>query len=176
MINLLIDSGVDVNLPDGCGKVALVEAVKKGNTKIVSILIKNGSDAKASITPSVFTPITRYFKEIDMTRLLIDWGVDVNLVDNFGTSLLVSSVEYNRLEIVSLLIDRGVNTNIKTWNGESLQHLATFGGNYDMIQLLTGNCKKIPKDEDGNYPVEAIMTKKKIHTFKKILLLQNIES
>ena len=74
------------------------------------------------------------------------------------------------------MINRGVNTNIKTWNGESLQHLATFGGNYDMIQLLTGNCKKIPKDEDGNYPIEAIMTEKKIHTFKKILLLQNIKS
>ena len=74
------------------------------------------------------------------------------------------------------MINRGVNTNIKTWNGESLQHLATFGGNYDMIQLLTGNCKKIPKDEDGNYPVEAIMTRKKMYIFKKILLLQTVKS
>ena len=175
MINLLIDSGVDVNLPDGCGKVALVEAVKKENMKIVSILIKNGSDVKAFINASAFTPF--YFQKFDVARLLIDWGAEVNLVDNYGTSLIVSSIKYNRLEIVSLLIDRGVNTNVKSRNGMSLslQHLAAFDGNYDMIQLLTVNCAKTLKDKKGNYPIEAIMRRMKMHTFKKILLLQTIK-
>ena len=111
-----------------------------------------------------------------MVRLLIDWGADVNFVDAYGTSLLVYSIECHKLEIVSLLIDRGANMNFKGKHGLPLQHLAAFGGNYDMIQLLACNCAKILKDEEGNYSVEAIMTRKNMHTFKKILLIQTIKT
>ena len=44
-----------------------------------------------------------------------------------------------------------------------------------MIRLLAGNCAKSPKDKKGNYPVEAIMRRRKMHTFKKILLIQTIQ-
>ena len=44
-----------------------------------------------------------------------------------------------------------------------------------MIRLLAGNCAKTPKNKKGNYPVEAIMRRKTMHTFKKILLLQTIQ-
>ena len=99
----------------------------------------------------------------------------MNFVDRNGTSLLVKSIECQDFDIVCLLIERGVNTNVKIRKGLSLQHLATFTGNFDMIQLLAGNCAKIQKDRKGNHPIEAIMRRKKMHTFKKILLLQTIQ-
>ena len=61
-----------------------------------------------------------WFGHIDVMRILIDKGADVNAKNKNGATALILAADKGNAEIVSFLIDKGADVNAKDGNGTAL--------------------------------------------------------
>lgn len=80
-----------------------------------------------------------YLKYMDMTKILLEHGADINEVDDFGRTPLQFAVDrgcvpkWGYVGFVQFLLDQGACVNLRANNGFSVLHLTTDS---DMIELL----------------------------------------
>ena len=61
-----------------------------------------------------------YKGHTEIVSLLLDRGVDVNMMNNYGDTAIVLASSEGHTEIVSLLLDRGADINIRDNGGETV--------------------------------------------------------
>ena len=91
IVELLIDAGADVNIPDQDGQTVLMLALQQMNAKAVKILIRSGAD--------VTTPLIHAAKRgyLNVMKLLLESGANVNFADETGTTtVMMTSKQGNR--------------------------------------------------------------------------------
>ena len=148
LIKLLLDSSADVNHVNRDGDTALTKAVKANIFEIVELLIKRGAkvNQKIGIVFSGKKSILMLAienKSIDIAKILIASGADINYVDNSENTALIKAVEAIIFEISEILIKKGadVNQEIRTgflgFSGKmSLLMFAIENKNIDIAKLL----------------------------------------
>jgi ankyrin repeat protein len=104
--------------------------------------------------------------EVEITRMLIDAGANVNLQDKWGKTSLHWAAFYGQVEIVRMLIGAGANVNLQTNGGWTPLHWAARRGEVEIARMLidAGARKDIP-NEDGNLPYDLTKTEE----LKKLL-------
>lgn len=110
IVHVLIKSGADVNLNDGC-KTPLTTACGKGQLELVQELIKYGADVDLSDiyeTPLLIACCNGY---LSIAKVLIKAGVDVNLSNEYETPLIVAC-ERGYFSIVQELVKAGACVNL----------------------------------------------------------------
>ena len=113
-IRELVDRGADVNafLPGGLvgklrGQTALrVEIENARRINVVEFLLKRGADVAL-----LHVAIRRTGPEI--TKLLLDYGADVDAKDDRGEPALYTAAREGKLPLVKLLLEHGADPNIK---------------------------------------------------------------
>ena len=74
--------------------------------------------------------------DIDIVRILLDNGANINFKDNYGdTALMWASIE-GHTDIVQLLLDMGANLYLQNNHGTTAILLASSNGNTDVVELL----------------------------------------
>jgi ankyrin repeat protein len=73
---------------------------------------------------------------IDIVKILIKSGVDINAKDHFGNTALMEAAYYGRLEIAKLLIENGAAINSTTVHGSTAIQMATIRGYTEIVRLL----------------------------------------
>ena len=114
-----IKAGVDVNIKNGAGYTALMEASAYNQPKIVKLLIeaKAKLDLKDKKGMTALMTATTYSR-IKVVKLLIEAGAKLYLQDNLGkTALDYAKKQYNQ-DITALLFEGSVNN--KNFEKESL--------------------------------------------------------
>ena len=111
----LLDQGANPNFhdPEFYGnKAALEVAVNNGDTDMIRLLLSNG----ASIEPLGNTPHNRTplmdSGSLEVTQCLLEFGPDLDKVDDKGYTALHLAVEKGHSPIVAELLRRGANPNI----------------------------------------------------------------
>ena len=127
---LLLDRGADV---DGKGyenqQTPLIEATMGESDEIVKLLLDRGANIKAEYEgETALVKAVRANRGIDMIRLLLDGGSDVNAAE--GYPLVVES-QYGNNDIVKLLLDRGADI----WANDALR-AAAYKNHPDTMELL----------------------------------------
>src|SRR6187397_2777148 len=69
---------------------------------------------------------------VDVARLLLDTGTDVNAVDQNDITPLFMAIGSNRIPMARFLIDRGANINAKDWYGRTPLFAAIEMRNVDL--------------------------------------------
>ena len=124
----LLDQGADPNFhdivtgnsttPNG-SKTALNAAVNNGDTDMIRLLLSNG----ASIEPLGNTPHNRTplmdSGSLEVTQCLLEFGPDLDKVDDKGYTALHLAVEKGYPDIVAELLRRGANPNIANMFGRT---------------------------------------------------------
>ena len=128
MLQILTKYNINVDIKNEYGRTALIEAVEAmegSNNKIVEVLLASNASV---VDVSLLFPIR--CNNIDLVKLLIQHGIDVNIPLTKGMSALTYAMQNKSLELIKLLIDNGANT-----EGIHIHEFA-MDGNNEAIEIF----------------------------------------
>ena len=122
VLQLMLEYGVDVNESDrGSNETAficLMESEKPGDWKTVAdFLIKHGANIHCkNYKGSVYFSTVFSYDECEKFKYLYEKGIDINLENSYGETVLFSCFE---IDYIKFLFELGINLNHKDRNGNS---------------------------------------------------------
>ncbi len=152
IVKILVAAGADVEAKGYFDRTPLTLATEEGATEIMQILLGSGPDAdtpasgedkEATSTPSIgsealYTAIEK--GDVEMVRLLVEAGADVNAAEGFGGNTpLHEAVEKGDVEIVKILVAAGADVEAKGYFDRTPLTLATEEGATEIMQILLGS-------------------------------------
>ena len=155
---LLSDSAIQIDKKNAWGGTPLFLACQENQIQMVTILIQKGADVNTLNGPDEQTPLGILItstpvekgsaSSIEIMKILLASGADVNRCGNDGITPLIDACEYNNLEAVQLLVSSGANVDLLCGNngGGTPLYLAAKRGNYEIVEFL------ISKGADINTP------------------------
>jgi ankyrin repeat protein len=135
---LLLENKSLVNLLDKRMNTPLHLAAEAGNVEIAQLLINSGANLNAQDDMGR-TPLhrsTSFRPNLEMIDLLIQNGVDTNILDNDGNPAVSSVVDGIKIDAVKKIIEGGYRINKKLTYQSTILHQAAEGGNVDLIDYL----------------------------------------
>lgn len=146
----LISKGANVNAQTDFSEndifeysqTALSYAVDKNQTEIVKILLDN--KAKVSNDQKGSTPLVSACANgnIDIVKMLITHGADVNIPAGEDFTPLFAATINNKPEIVEILVEAGANLEYKDFNDRDIFFYAEESGNPKITSLINQKMKK----------------------------------
>ena len=145
---ILIENGADVNSVDFEGWSALSYAVNNGDIEIAKLLLTNKAKINDELLLAIKSPIVE--SRIDMMKLLIDNGANINYADENEFTPLNTAIETGDMELTKFLITNGANVNSLMQDGVSLIVYAISQNNMDLLQILIENGANV-NNTTGDY-------------------------
>ena len=140
VVQLCLESGMDVNEADANGLTPLAMAAYNGHDAIVKLLIKHNATIDARDRTGK-TPLIHAASGPAPTtvEILLDAGADVNAVDNgeHWTALMMAAAE-GQAEVVDVLLARGAKKEMVDIDGESAAYFARQNGHTKIAERLEG--------------------------------------
>ena len=132
---LLLDNGTQVNTQNNHGSTTLLVACLTGSAYIVAELLQQLNIQP--MTNSYFLSVIRSSVKghIELVKLLLDRGADVNIKAHGGISPLVGGCFTGCIETVKLLLLYGVDLNAKAGKVTALDY-ASLLGHTEIVQVL----------------------------------------
>lgn len=114
---------------------------------------------------------TAGFNHIQIAKLLISAGCNLDQIDRDGGSALLRSAEYGLIEMVKLLVESGANVNIVNDKGVSCLHVACLKGHYDIVAYLVPHFADINQpDTRGITPIRNAVCSGNLALFKLLIV------
>lgn len=138
VVKILVER--DVNVDSNKTKrltVALIEAIKKGRSAVVHLLLNMGADIASADGPNQTTPLefaVAYEDEL-IVKILLDHCAPFDLYQETINSALVRAINYGRFDNVSCVLPTArANADNISWTN-ALEHAAA-GGHKSILKLL----------------------------------------
>jgi ankyrin repeat protein len=149
-VKQLIAGGADVNARTENGESSLYILSAAPNVDIAKLLLESGADAEGSQVPDLETPLMRAVRTkcIDLPRLLIAKGANVNAKNYSGQSPLMLAIEGGNPDAVKLLISNGAEIFHKDANRASAVTQAIRARDPQLVRYL------FSLDKNGHYKVD----------------------
>ena len=122
----------------------LLTAIENDDTSLVRSLIQSIDVKETEETFLIFAIIKG---NIDIVRLLIEAGADINKKDRNGASSFIYAVIKGNIVIVRLLIEAGADTNIYDGDGMTPLMIAAENNDIPLVRLLIQNGADINKQD-----------------------------
>ncbi len=138
----------------------LPDAVKRGNTEIVRVLLAAGGDPngqdETGLCPLAYAA---FDNRTDLARILLDFSARVNL-EFRGSTPLDLAVAAGALETAQLLIDNGADVRRVYPSGRTPLHIAAASGVPGMVALLIDRGADVEaRDKLRMSPLDLAITK-----------------
>lgn len=173
-IHYLNEIGADIHAVNRNGENAAHLAILHANLATLKILHKLGVDINA-VDADNLSPIWKAVRhqKIEHLEYLLSQGCDPNASHpRIKTTLLMSSVLFENIEIVNLLLSFSVNVNLKNMHCESALHVAVTSSNTALTKLLLNAGADVnAKEQDGMTPLHIATLNNQKNQVK--LLLQH---
>ena len=177
IIDLLINSGADINATSETGAIPLILAAASGKLKTLQFILQRGGkvidiDARG---PEGRTALHAAAIEghVDVIELLLTNGADINAESETGATPLVLAAENGKLETLQFILqhkDKIANIEAKGVGGGTALHVAAREGHVDIIELLFTNGADInAESETGATPLVLAAENGKIEALQFIL-------
>ncbi|KAK6713564.1 hypothetical protein SNK04_004529 [Fusarium graminearum] len=144
LIDLLLDRGVELNIPTSDGWLPVLHLVKNGNPNLLQQLLErypNPADANQRAPNDGRSPLhwALYYNRYPEIELLLKYRADVNEKGPDGTTPLIQAVCDKNKHLVWLFINKGAEVNHKDHRGWSPLHYAIQVESKDVVWLLISN-------------------------------------
>ena len=142
-VQAMIDKGADLHTLNQKGENALWKALTqirrpKAVKSVVKLLLEKKSDASI-IVDNGQTPLhkaVRDFRDLELVRLLVDYGAKPNMVNHMGESPLWHAVATGNSDVVKYLLLKGADPNLYKHPAESPLERAKILGDMEIHKLL----------------------------------------
>lgn len=171
------------------GKTLLMEAVTRGNEKVVKALLDNGGVDVNSVSTYVFftdretdkyTEITEagktaliYASQIgnaNIIKMLLQHGANINFQDGLGRTALMEASNRGYENIVKSLLEHNANVNTGDKNGWTALMYAAQAGNENIAAMLLQHSANINAQENDGSTALMLAAKNKRKNIIKLLL------
>ena len=131
-----IKDGARVNVRNRDGSTLIEYAIASGNKSLVELVVDHGADLGA--TTRGFTPLmsAAWYGRVDMMRLIIRGGADINARDDYGRTALMLAVSQNKAAAVKYLLSKGADKNLRESDGYTALDIGIKEKRYAIVQLL----------------------------------------
>jgi ankyrin repeat protein len=153
VMEILIAKTVGINDKDNKLNTPLWFAVETGKHDMAKLLI--AKKAQVNVKNSFNRNLLHLANDLELTKLLLDKGADVNARDAGGfTPLRVAIERKNDLELIKLLLAKGANINAKDSIGNTPLHIAAALDRFEEVELLLQKGADVnAKNDDGKTPL-----------------------
>ncbi|SEH99775.1 ankyrin repeats (3 copies) [Akkermansia glycaniphila] len=169
MCKLLLDHGADVNIKDNEGYTALTRAISKENIDLVKLFLEYEDDVNSKNTALIVS--SRKYN-YSLCKLLLAHGADVNIKDEDGKTVLMSTVNTwdPNIDLVKLFLEYKADVNITDNEGKTALMLAIECRNIDIIKSLLDRGVDVNiKDKAGYTALMFAVVKENIDLAKLLL-------
>ncbi len=132
----LLGTRDSINALDPMGRSLLATVIDNDNEAVdldlVALFIKRGADV--NIGMPLYLSI--FHNQIEVVRLLLEGGADVNAIDDTGVTPLHLAAYHGRLKIAQLLLERGARINERDNNNKTPLIWAIENNQLEVTQLL----------------------------------------
>ena len=177
MCQMLLKHQPDLRAQDNKGNTPLHVAATGGHLEVARMLLECKADVD-SLNGKGFTPLHRASKSgrrgcLDIVRLLLDHGVNVNVhYDDRNTPLHFAAAE-GHLEIVRLLLEHKADVGSLNGKGSTPLHRASAGrrdGCIDIVRLLLDHDANVNiHDNHRNTPLHFAVSKGSLEVVRMLL-------
>lgn len=160
LVNDLVGKGAEIDANDDRGQTPLMVAAHGGHLGVVTLLMEKGANIRAKDRKGRTVLMYAASGEdvrvtcaevqagkaalecwdsgstLDVIRLLIERGLDVNAKAENGYTPLMTAASVGIPAVVTLLIEKGADVNAKTKNGSTALTVASRRGHERIVELL----------------------------------------
>ncbi|KAF8166996.1 ankyrin repeat-containing domain protein [Mycena galopus ATCC 62051] len=138
ILRLLIEYGVDANEPVGPEGTLLKYAASRRDTEFVRFLLAHGAEVNVQDRSYHGNAIhaASCGGEIDIVRLLLECGADVNARGGYYGNALQAAASRGQIEIVRLLLEHGADANMEGGTYSNALYGACSEGRTEIVSLL----------------------------------------
>lgn len=168
IVDIFLKNGADINYKTVDGISLFLGAVLTNKAESLKAFIENGAKIK-DVERAL--ELALLMKSFDSVKVLINRGLDINLKDLEGKTLLDTALsgqlmneddeiksKYN--EIAILLIDKGADVNAVNNRGDSVLNIASGLNNIEIAEMLVKKGADINhKDAEGYSPLHSLVSK-----------------
>lgn len=147
----LFEHGASVDTRDKGGSCCIHWAVDGGKTGCIQWLLDNGINVDVE-DDSGCSPLIRLASmngSVDVARILVENGADVNKVDKFRKSSLMAAAVNGNLALVELLVENGANLHAENEYGKTAVDFAKSFGRKEVAAYLTSLMQGSSADVEG---------------------------
>lgn len=138
IVQLLLDAGARVSAGKDQDSTPIGEAVRAGNLENFKLLREAGASLSGRCYGMTLLHWTASCGYEELTKVLVEAGLDVNAVDvNGETPLHAATNRGAGVEILKILLDAGANMEARSKTGDTA--LLSAGGYDDMVEYLLQN-------------------------------------
>ena len=157
---LIVKHPEHINATHGYYRTPAVAALTGRHFELAQVLHRNGSsvDPQGRSGFSTLHSATRYW-DLEMVRVLLDYGVDVNAKNDWGSTPLDYALEYNSENVdpsvVRLLLDHAADPNLRAEDGLTPLYRASQHGKVEIVRLLVERASIEVQDSEGRTPLDV---------------------
>lgn len=143
-----------VNIPDKDGRSPLRSASFYGYTNIVSMLLDAGAEINQPTNDGA-TPlyVASQNNHLPVIKELVSRGADINKVDNDKVSPAYKAAQCGNVDVLRFLIAKGVDVRQKSYENQTLLHIAALTNHHSIVKLLLKDpkIKKLIDDSSNTH-------------------------
>ncbi|OAL29898.1 hypothetical protein AYO22_01804 [Fonsecaea multimorphosa] len=168
-VQMLLNSGVDVNAKDYLDSSPLDWAVPPGHMETVTVLLRHGADVKSrdAYGNSALHWATPH---PSIVRLLLEYGIEVDAKNDAGQTPLLWAAQDGYVEVAALLLKNKADINTQDIYGFTALHRVVLRGREAMVSVLLENGADLNiRNEDGWTPLHVAAIKRHEHLIQRLI-------
>jgi ankyrin repeat protein len=153
-VKVLFKLGADPLTSGAMGFSLLEFAIDLGDKEFVKEIISKIREKSKGGLNALTTAAKK--GDLDMVKLLVEAGFDVDDRDSFGSeSPLIKASYYGKLQVVKYLLEKGADIKLTDYKGNTALLNAAYNGHTDVVKELLKNGAEI--NERNNHNWNALM-------------------
>ena len=172
---LIVKYPEHVNAIGGYYRTPAAAALAGRHFELAQVLHRNGSSVDPlGISKKSLLHAAVHAEDLEMVRVLLDYGLNVNALDDLGSTPLNFALEYRSEvidpRVVRLLLDHGADPNVPGWRGITQLHRASQSGRIEITRLLVEHGASVEvRDNMGRTPMDVASGEQREEIIKLLL-------